>query len=157
MLRKTKTTEQAGLTSLTWNNEQVRVTDKELCCPRNRHYITHGEEKRYSHALFSIYPAHTNTTFLFHLKGTTLFFQQMTEDRVCTSAVSCMSLFECWGRPPPGVLLLTYCVTEASKTAGRLFKNTFLLTGTRDNVTVTAWVTQLVCSYMWGVNGFTFI
>lgn len=55
-LERQKTTEQAWLTSLTCNNEQVRVTDKELCCTRNRHYITHREEKRYSHALFSIYP-----------------------------------------------------------------------------------------------------
>ncbi len=61
-------------------------------------------------------------------------------------------LFERRGRTTPGVLLLTYCVTPASKTPGRLFKNTFLLTGTRENVTDPACVRELVCVsalYVW--------
>lgn len=42
-----------------------------------------------------------------------------------TSALSFISLFKWWGRTTPGVLLLTYWVTPASKTPGRYFKIPF--------------------------------
>lgn len=68
-----------------------------------------------------------------------------------TSALSFISLLKCWGRTTPGVLLLTYCVTAASKTLGWLFKNTFLLTGTRENVTDPACAREQVwvCQYVY--------